>query len=177
MKLFLIVKVDQEISPISPVICRSQRGPGTWPGQDCSPDWPGNGCPAWTRKIFQVGGETSECSYQVLLISSCSFSYLVSIWRISLSSKSNLCQGIQSAATERTRERTNMVKPAQFIQGELWDLSLLLLLSSAGGLIIDSSWSMVLSAGMQQSGKGRENDYFWRLTRPCQCQGGTNKLW
>ena len=97
--------------------------------------------------------------YQVLLMRSCSISYLVSSWRISLSNMSNLCQGIQSAATERTRERSRTVSPAQLSQAQLELLSFELFLvssGSAGGLIIDSSWSIVvLSAGMQQSGKGR----------------------
>ena len=95
----------------------------------------------------------------MLLMRSCSFSYFDSNWRISLSSMSNLCQGIQSAATERTRERTSMVTPAQFSQAQLGDFSfdLLLYSGSAGGLIIDSSRSIiVLSAGMQQSGKRRK---------------------
>ena len=88
-----------------------------------------------------------------------SFSYFDSNWRISLSNMSNLCQGIQSAATERTRERSRTVSPAQLSQAQLELLSFELFLvssGSAGGLIMDSSWSIVvLSAGMQQSGKGR----------------------
>ena len=50
--LLLIVNDEGEILPISDLICRSQRGPETWPGRDCSSDWPGSGCPAWGIRII-----------------------------------------------------------------------------------------------------------------------------
>ena len=92
-------------------------------------------------------------SYLVLLRISIRCWYLSSICWMSLSICPNLCQGIQRAATARTRERTSRVRPAQFSQEEeeeddLWPTELLLS-ESEGGLIMDSSWSMVSACQLE----------------------------